>query len=295
MASVDFMKLHSAGEVKAMLRHCDKDERLKHEHANADINKQATAQNVQMKRSYDETCALYDEKIAYLDSLEGANKRKDRVTAFSLEIPVPDGLTPDQERAWSNKALKLIADQYGEDNLLNAYLHRDERHAYKDAETGKERMSMSHIHCIYVPEHEGKLNGKWFSSAANMTKLNNAIHKMSMNEFGLPFMTGKGTKSRKSVEQLKNESDIRAVEAEAQAAFIDIIAAGHAEVDEMLREAQEKVDEMLSDAEREASEQAELIRLGKEVRNRQRNAQAQSVSSNVSSRRLPGGYEDYEV
>ena len=55
-------------------------------------------------------------------------------------------------------------------------MHQDEKHAYIHAETGERCMSRSHLQCYVVPEHNGKLNGKWFSSRANMIKLNNSIH-----------------------------------------------------------------------------------------------------------------------
>ena len=67
-------------------------------------------------------------------------------------------------------------------------------------------MSRSHLQCYVVPEHNGKLNGKWFSSRANMIKLNNSIHRMAPEQFGVTFMDGSKRKSRKTVEQLKNES-----------------------------------------------------------------------------------------
>ena len=46
-----------------------------------------------------------------------------------------------------------------------------------------------------------------------MIELNNAIQKMSQTEFGIDFLTGEGTKSPESVEQLKNQSLKREIEA----------------------------------------------------------------------------------
>ena len=57
MASVNFMKCKSAGEVKAMLRHCDKEERLKHNHSNKEIDKTKTMDNINYSRlGYSEVC-----------------------------------------------------------------------------------------------------------------------------------------------------------------------------------------------------------------------------------------------
>jgi hypothetical protein len=95
---------------------------------------------------------------------------------------------------------------------MNAYVHRDERHEYTDAVTGKKRMSMDHIHIPIVAEVGGKLNGKAFSSRKNMRMLNNSIHKMSQDEFGVDFMTGEQSKSKETTESLKYKSKIKELE-----------------------------------------------------------------------------------
>ena len=61
------------------------------------------------------------------------------------------------------------------------------------------------MHMYIVPERDGILNGKWFSSKANMLQVNNSIDDMCMREFGKPFMTG-SKKKGKSVEDLKRRS-----------------------------------------------------------------------------------------
>lgn len=213
MASVSFEKLKTPQEVKAMLRHCDKEERKKTKtHSNTDINLEATASNRQYPRDYKTTCKRYDDRIAYLDSLKEANKRKDRVTCFGLNVPIPQGLKENQEIEWFRKVRDIINIQYGSDNVLQCYIHRDEKHAYKNAETGKDCESRTHGHFYVIPEHNEKLNGKWFSSRANINKLNNAIQDMTQSDYGLKFMNGTKRKSKKTVEQLKNESEYLAVQ-----------------------------------------------------------------------------------
>lgn len=213
MASVGFEKLKTPQEVKAMLRHCDKEERIKTKvHNNRDINLQATGSNKQLNRDYSTTCKLYDDKIAYLDSLEGANIRKDRVTCFGLNVPVPQGLQADKEVEWFGKIRDIIKAQYGADNVLQCYIHRDEKHTYKNAETGQNCESRTHAHFYVIPEHNGKLNGKWFSNRANINKLNNSIHDMTQSDYELQFMDGSKRKSKKTVEQLKNESEYKIIQ-----------------------------------------------------------------------------------
>lgn len=206
MASVNFEKFHTAQDVKAVIKHCDKEERKKTNHSNADIQKNITDRNLQIDRDYKTTCKLYDDTLKDLDSKENANKRKDRVTCFGLDIPFPIGLPADKQAEATQKIIGLIHKQYPECVLLNAYVHRDEIHDYTDAETKQKRTSLPHGHFLVMPIKNGALNGKWFSSKSNMTKLNNAIHQMYENDYGVQFMDGSKMKSKKSVERLKSES-----------------------------------------------------------------------------------------
>lgn len=65
MAAVQFAggKCHGAAEAKAMMRHADADERLKHEHSNKDIDKSKTELNTSLyDLSYTEMCKIYDQR-----------------------------------------------------------------------------------------------------------------------------------------------------------------------------------------------------------------------------------------
>ena len=205
MASVNFEKFKSKAEVKAMFRHCDSEERMKHEHSNKQINKDLTRNNFTML-DYKDSCTRFDERLEYLDSLDGANKRKDRVIAFGLTIPMPADIPISKRNDFLNAVYKCLLNQYGNDNLVAMYLHVDETHIYSDAETQEKRRSLDHIHAYLVPEINGKLNGKEFSSKKNIMKLNNAIQNVCQMQFGVDFMNGSKQKSKKSVETLKNIS-----------------------------------------------------------------------------------------
>lgn len=208
MASVKWQggKYHGAGEAKAHFRHDEKEQRMKHEHANEHINKELTKFNYSMYGlSYEEMCEKYDERIAELDAT-GTNKRKDRTTLQSLEVPAPEGLPPDKRPAWFRRVHEIIVGFYGERNVIEGHVHVDEVHEYIDAETHRKRVSCEHLHEGVIPVVDGVLNGKKFSSRANINRLNKAVDEMSQKEFGVSFHTGKGGKSTKPVEQLKQES-----------------------------------------------------------------------------------------
>lgn len=206
MASVDFKKLHNIGDVGAMLRHNDTEERLRHEHSNPDIDKSHTRENIDFGgRSYADTVKRYKERIAELDMLPGANRRKDRVTCFSLVIPVPTGIDGDKARDWCFDMVKLLAERYGEDNMVSAHAHFDEIHRYYDTQKKEWTESRPHVHVLVVPEIDGKLNGKRFSSRTNMVAVNKKIDAMSRKEYGVNFLTGE-TPQKQRTERLKARS-----------------------------------------------------------------------------------------
>lgn len=204
MASVNFEKLKGSGAVKAMLRHCDKEERIRHEHSNKEINKDLTHKNITFGYSYEKTCKRYDDRIEMLDSTTNKNKRKDRVSAFGLTIPAPAGISEEQVPQFFREVGKIIQAKYGKENLLAAYAHFDEIHCYLDH--GELKFSRPHLHAYVIPEHEGQLNGKWFSSRKNMIELNRTIEKMCNEKFNVKFMTGEPPRNR-TVEELKQLSN----------------------------------------------------------------------------------------
>lgn len=206
MASVNFKKCKSAGECKAMMRHSEQMERLKHNHSNPDIDKSMTVQNSSLYGlSYDEMCSKYDDRIRTLDETTNTNLRADRVTMFCLEYTVPEGLPEWQEEAYLRDIERQIIAQYGEQNFIDSARHMDEKHTYIDH--GVEKISRAHGHAFVIPEIDGKLNGKKFSSKSQMMKLNQSIDKMSIDKYRIHFMTGKQARHM-SVEELKRESHI---------------------------------------------------------------------------------------
>lgn len=208
MASVDFKKVKTIQEVRNMVKHCDAEQRLRSDHANKHIDKSRTTLNRQFKNSsLEQTMQKFKDKLLLLDAKPGANRRKDRVIAFMLEVPIPAGIPNDKTVEFSTKVNKLINEQYGTGCIINAYIHKDEIHSYIDAETKEERTSLNHIHILAIPVVNERLNGKEFSSAKNMRKLNKAIDAVCKNDYGVTFLTGASKKSREEVETLKLKSD----------------------------------------------------------------------------------------
>ena len=208
MAGVNWKnKLKSTQDIKRQLRHCDRDCRLQDNHANENINKDLTKHNLQTC-DYDTACKRFDDRIAYLESMPKKNNKADKVLAFGLEIPIPDGVPNSELRNFTVKVNEIIKKKTGiqSDDIVSIYTHVDEIHDYIDSSTKQERTSMRHIHQYVIPNINDKLNGKAFSSRKNMIAVNNAIEEMCQKDYGVPFMTGEKTKSTESVESLKLKS-----------------------------------------------------------------------------------------
>lgn len=265
MASCDWQKIKGAGEAKAMFRHCESEQREQAQHTNKDIDKSRTYLNMQfglMDEGYEAICKAYDERIADLDSRENANKRKDRVTLIGLSIPSPKGLTQEQSADWFCEVWRILDEQYGSD-LLGGAVHFDEVHEYTDPTTHEKRMSRPALHAYIVPEVDGKLNAKKVSSRGCMVALNNTVEAMTKARFGVQFMDGSKKKSRKSVEELKQESDKAAILVEAQQKAAKIVEEARQRADKLDFDAVEKMEKAEAFAveeRRKASEFAENVR-----------------------------------
>lgn len=215
MASVNWMKIKTSNEAKKIFAHCSTDKRLEHNHSNKEIDKSKTSNNLlfgEFKNGYDAVCKLYDEIISELDSKEGANKRKDRVTAIAWEMVCPEGLNSNETKEWFEKVYNLFTEKYN--NILGGTVHLDEVHEYIDSETGQKKMSRPHIHIYGIPVVDGKLNAKKLMTRENITNSHKMVDTFTKENYPhATFLTGKKRKTKKTVEELKNETAIKEAEA----------------------------------------------------------------------------------
>lgn len=205
MASVDWMKFKTVADVTARLRHdCQDTRENTKQHQNPHINKALTNQNTGVWTEYKDARERFEKRLA--EVTDGKTVRKDAVRGVGFNIPAPEGLTPDKEDAWFARALEIMGERYGLDNICCYAIHRDEVHDYYDAEKQAWCKSRVHAQGILVPEVDGSLCAKKVTARGRMMELNEAIDQMSRDEFGLAFMDGTKKKSRGSTEKLKSES-----------------------------------------------------------------------------------------
>lgn len=220
MASVDWQKATTqcAG---AMKKHNGREERVNGNHSNKHIDKSKSHLNVYI--GADDYAPMLDKVKARIKEVDRLHPPKrnmgdKRVTCILLETPVPQEIT-EQGRAeeFLLKAHQVIERCFGAENVGGTCGHLDEQHYYIDKD-GKERLSLVHGHTIcaayaeWVDKRTGEfrqgINGKNCETKARLRELNKAMSEMCMQEFGIEFNTAE-TPERKSVETLKQESEIR--------------------------------------------------------------------------------------
>lgn len=212
MASVDYKKLKTKADAAALIRHCDETERLKHEHANKEIDKTQTYKNKNLfNLNYKETIEKLKARIDFLDKTTNTNKRKDRVEMFALCIPATENMSDSVAEKFLEDALEIIMNTYGKENIGNAYTHFDEIHEYVD--DFKIKKSRAHMHVyIVAADEKNSLNAKWFSSKKMMQRVNKDIDEMCREKYDISFLTHEKAK-KKTVEQLKSQTqDIKNLE-----------------------------------------------------------------------------------
>lgn len=288
MASADVQKHKSATEVKAEIRHDNKESRLKGKHSNIHIDKSMTNGNMSYllhkggrETTYAEDCKRYDELIEKLDKHPKANKRKDRVTEVCFEVPCPEDMKPEDEEAFFVRVGDVLCEQYGSDNLIQGYFHQDEKHEYFDPQENRMRMSLNHMTFRFVPGVDGRLNAKEFTKRSELVKMNKNLEALCQTEFGCKFNNGKG-KRGKSVEQLKAETALAETERIIKDAQIDAYIDARMNAELSLIDAQLEADEILSDAQIDAQVSSESILSNVKTKAKQILAEAVKTRSEAS-------------
>lgn len=211
MASVDYMKVKTRAYLYNLIDHCSTETRLDGRHRNKHIDLTQTAARNDQTCDAETARERFRLRIDELDSTTNRNKRTDRVEAFGLNVKPPDGIPLDRQELWLEDVYELLEGRLGPDNVIAAYIHGDEIHEYRDARTGLKRMSRMELHMYVIPEVKGQLNGRKFSGPASMRATNKAIDKMTLERYGVSFLSGKeaeGIPYGTSTADLKAESEI---------------------------------------------------------------------------------------
>lgn len=227
MASVDWSKIKEGG-MRHLAVHYQQSlrESVKH-HSNQHINQEKTKDNFSLgAKDFYEACDKINARIKEVDEkYPPKRKTKDRVTACSLYIVCPaeiSALGEDKTKEFFEKAYKALEDHFGAENVGGGFVHMDEIHTYKDAETKEDRQSLHHMNVFVAAfvdedinrkptkknpkakEHLIGINGKHFCSRKRMNEVNKIMESVC-HEYGHEWHTGKG-KNYETVETLKAKS-----------------------------------------------------------------------------------------
>lgn len=222
-------KIKNMRMFKGLIRHCAPDTRYGDNQKNEHVDESKAGLNYSfLDLTYAERVERLQNRLKALESTN-TNKRKDRVFAYSVEIAAPAELKLDQAEEWFKNTMYCMCAMYGYkdfSNLIYADLHCDEVHDYIGPGNEK-RTSRIHAHLCFVPEKDGSLNAKWFSSKSNMQKANRVMDTMCQEKGYGTFLTGAKTRSRKTVSELKFESVERLEEK-----YADLNTRIHSKMDE---------------------------------------------------------------
>ena len=223
MASANWMKATRQG-AGAMKKHLNQEDRVKGEHGNKHIDPELTRLNYTLDtKDYMESLRRLTARTKAVDQiLPPKRKRQDRVTCCFIELPCPDAIRQ-QGRSddFFVKMYQRLQLFFGKENVHGGFVHKDEIHDYYNKD-GSKTTSLEHIHVLvsaYTPEKG--INGKAFETKARLNALNKALDQTCLREFGLRLNTDE-TPQHKTVERLKEESELRQEAAQLREAIKDL-------------------------------------------------------------------------
>ena len=228
MASVDWMKLKTGG-MRHLAVHFQQELRETKDHSNRNINKELTKNNVTFGvKDFYEACDKMDARIKEVDEKYPPKRRvdpKERVVGCSLNVVCPPeiaALGTDKVVEYFKTTYEKMEDYFGKDNLCGGFVHLDETHTYKDAETKEDRESLFHMNVFVVSfvdeevttkptkknpsgkSHVVGINGKHFQSRKHMNEVNQKMEDIC-KEYGVKWQNGKG-KNHETIESMKAKS-----------------------------------------------------------------------------------------
>nr|CDL65628.1 unnamed protein product [uncultured bacterium] len=226
MASI---QKYTHGEVVYMLRHNARE--CPRAASNADIDPARTPNNYTLlpDRAAASSCRdYYRQRLGEIYHMQ----RKDIVTACQWVITVPTDLAAEQERDFFECTMDYLNNLYGEQNCIQAVVHRDE--GVKDRD-GNIIAGRAHLHYLFLPV---VANDKYMqpNKHGNITAKAQYTHKLCANDLinrrhlqqwhtdyqqwindaGITATVQSGVTGgrNKTVEMLKSETKMRSLERE---------------------------------------------------------------------------------
>ena len=130
---------YKASQVVGLLEHNARtDDTRPHNHSNEDIDTSRTKDNYELCRGDGTAYERYKARMEQVHCM----KRDDVTVLDSLIVTLPKDVAPEDERAFFENCYAFAVSEYGEKNVINATVHKDE--------------TTPHIHIGFIPVVEGK-------------------------------------------------------------------------------------------------------------------------------------------
>ena len=187
----------SAGHI---IGHCEREkdkngEFLKY-HTKSNIDADLTHLNITLSADKSKSVReRYKERVSDIGI-----KRKDQVTMVDWVVTLPkelSGLSYEDQQAFFRSSAQFVAERYGQDNFMGAFMHFDE--------------STPHVHIAFTPVRDNKFQAKNILNRKDLAKFHEDLVKHLQNDKALSFTVEKEyilngiTATNKSTEELKAE------------------------------------------------------------------------------------------
>lgn len=231
-----------------------------HKHSNEQIDRSRTHLNYDLKDRGGLTACQYQQNL--IGEIEDKTKarggkaiRKDAVTYCSWVITVPETLPEEKHKDFFKGVYKFFAERYGEKNIVNADVHRDET---------RDHMHLGAVPIVY-DKKKGfeKLCAKELETQRSLSKVHKELQKYLEIELGcaVDILNGATLNGNKSVAELKLETTLKEV-SEAEKKLDELnekISEAERELNEKKVEAEKIFGEKISEGEKKLDELNEKI------------------------------------
>lgn len=222
MASIDFAK-YTKQQADGMKVHFDERCRKDLNHANKHIDPERAHLNYFIGcNSYQEMKDNAENRVKHVDKIQPPKRIKtDRKTVVIAEIPCPLAI---EKQGQADEFFRFTYEQlqayFGNDNIAGMTVHKDEKHTYID--NGIEKESLFHGHAMIVPyTKEHGVNCKNFLTRNMLLNFHAWYNEKVLERFGIEYLTHERAR-RKTVEQLKESTELEAVRKELKEAYVEL-------------------------------------------------------------------------
>lgn len=207
MAHIDKFK---ANQVQGVLQHNERTgDTPTHSHSNEDIDPTKTKDNYELHSVQGSALSRYNKRMSEVKCMQ----RDDVTVLDGFVVHLPEDVKPEDERKFFESCYAFACKEFGEKNIINATVHRDE--------------TRDHIHCSFIPvveatvkrgEHKGEKFEKVSHSEAVPREKYQTLHER-LSEFvterlgyEVSILNGSTVGGNKKVAELKAERAIKRAE-----------------------------------------------------------------------------------